>query len=272
LTGASPGPRPVWPSEILPLPQGKYGLVLGTSGVFSGDEQIMIGSDTLFVGNLTNGPNPSKSIFVKLSDFNCMKKVESIKHYLSGSNSISPNGNMFSIGISNLSYGSDTCLFEQFNRNGELTSGVNLGKTGYVHYTNFEIQGFISSKFSTQLVNQDLYIAHGQTIFKLQVEDNATSDESFNGCLSNRTLALGTEKNKSEKAISYVSKTERGFVFRSNIHENAQYKLINSQGLLIEKGKFSGEEKELKTRHLSTGVYLFQVKTAQGIQSFKIVN
>jgi hypothetical protein len=42
--------------------------------------------------------------------------------------------------------------------------------------------------------------------------------------------------------------------------------------LLIEKGEFSGDEKELKTSDLSTGVYLFQVKTEQGIQSFKIVN
>jgi hypothetical protein len=254
------------------MPQNKFGLLVGISNNLSGDENIMVGNDTLSVGSFISGSNPSKSLLIKLSDYNCMKHVEGIDQYLAGSNSVSGNGNIFSIGIRDMNFGYDSSVFQQYNRNGELISKVNLEQNGYVNYTNFEVNGAISSQFTSQLVNQDLFISHGQHIFKLQIQDPVANEESFSGCLSNRALLLNTEGASPEFPEEWVSKVENGIIFHIKFTGNQAYKLIDSHGKVLKYGIISEDENEIVTRNLPSGIFLFQLETEKGVKSFKILN
>ena len=266
------GIKPIFPLDFLAMPQNKFGLFVGISNDLSGDENIMVGNDTLSVGSFTSGSNPSKSLLIKLSDYNCMKHVEGIDQYLAGSNSVSGNGNIFSIGIRDMNFGYDSSVFQQYNRNGELISKVNLEQNGYVNYTNFEVNGAISSQFTSQLVNQDLFISHGQHIFKLQIQDPVANEESFSGCLSNRALLLNTEGASPEFPEEWVSKVENGIIFHIKFTGNQAYKLIDSHGKVLKYGIISEDENEIVTRNLPSGIFLFQLETEKGVKSFKILN
>jgi hypothetical protein len=104
----------------------------------------------------------------------------------------------------------------------------------------------------------NLLLPFGPNLYKFTINEIQTSDISFPGCLSNRTLLTSVAKEIEKPA--FLFKDGDGVVYNQTEALDGQYQLVNTQGKTMTTGTLSGQETRIKAS-LPSGIYLLKVST-----------
>jgi hypothetical protein len=269
-------------NDIIQLPDGKRGYIFTLLGGAAGDEQLIWGSDTLDLGLTPDPVGDYKAFYLKVEGTSCGKKLTHLPEflYMGRAADKTSTGNFFTLAQKHLVYMNignpgflDTAVLYQFDRNGTLLSQFNLG---YPYRVSANVRdpfyggGVPFNKFVMNQVGNHIYLTCGNHIAKIQVNEVATADESFAGCLSNRTL-LTSAKSEVAASSNFVFRTEKGIVFKQTGEEAGQYNLINSQGRMVAKGNLSGDQTEINSTAFSKVIYLLKVTQNDIQKTYRVI-
>jgi len=262
---------PFWPSSIRVLPDGQISLLMGISNP-QPDMQLIFDNDTLTLP-LLSPIDRNRSLFIRLSQLGCMKKVEMLEYNSEGEMAMSSNGNSYGLSHSQISgpLFNGNLSISGLDRNGESISLSNLNFTGFVRpYSNI-IFGLPVFVYNFKLSNNGILGVFGNKMIKLNVTDPMVLDNSFSGCLSNRNIALSTSDLSKDNRLNLVWSAPGEWSFKGIPTEGVSYKLINSFGQTIGKGELNASTPKLAIGARTSGIYYLHVQPTKGNPySFKL--
>jgi len=268
------GPIPCYPSSLRVLPDGQIAIVL-TLGNAAMDMQLIFDNDTLALPQM-NSTFSYTSIFIRLSQLGCMKKIETFGYFSDGEMAISPNGNSFGLSHRphwNMAlFPNDPASLVAFDKNGISLSLSNLSFLTYVRPYNSATSGFPISIYNLKWTNNGILGITGNKLIKLStLPDPVVSDNSFSGCLSDRNIALSTSNLSKDNRLHLVRSALGELYFEGIPSEGVSYKLINTFGQTIKAGQLNASTSKLAIVAQPTGIYYLHVKPIKGNPySFKV--
>jgi len=263
---------PCWPSSIRVLPDGQIGLLMGISNP-QPDMQLIFDNDTLALPLLSPIAR-NRSVFIRLSQLGCMKRVQILEYNSEGEVAISPNGNSFGLAhpVINSPPFNGNLSIAGLDRNGVPITLSGLNFMSFVRpYPNI-ISGLPVFVYNLKWTNNGILGITGNKLIKLStLPDPVVSDNSFSGCLSNRNIALSTSDLSKDSRLHLVRSALGELYFEGIPNEGVSYKLINTFGQTIKAGQLNASTSKLAIVAQPTGIYYLHVKPIKGNPySFKV--
>lgn len=254
---------PIFPTDLLPLPDGGYALFASvpTAGVGSGavgNELLVVGNDTLTVPWFTD-PEKNIGLFIKLSSFNCMKSVRVLPYHIFGEICITPVGDYLAAGGSDQVgipgyLESDTLNLLHLNRNGSLVNVVATGEN-VIPFATARGREVYFKKFHFSSLGDKAVCASGRFMFQWLGTGSGSADSSFTGCLSDRALLLANSPVEPKSSIRLLGNPVSDYVtIEGGLSLSAKVEILNSLG---QKMTLSSEEKDGRfyVGNVPAGVY-----------------
>jgi len=260
-------PAVAWPLDFFRLTSTQNGAFVAISNAST----ILFGGDTLSI------PPGAKSLFIKLTDFACMKKVEALDNYPMAQNAVSTEGNVFTNGpVSYPGFGgfpADTGLsqFRQYNRNGNAISTLEIQKHSLVSGNNWIVEGIPPSFYKTKLNSNELLIMQGHTLTKIQIQDPVVSDLSFSACLSNRAIILSNSGLQQKREWFALKMKEHEISIELQEEGNGTMALFDTKGKTLIKGVLQKGENRFTTYGIPQGIYVLRMSNTNSVKTSKIL-
>ncbi|HOY94473.1 MAG TPA: T9SS type A sorting domain-containing protein [Catalimonadaceae bacterium] len=260
----NPGPVLVL-GDIVQLPDGKRGYIFQFDTRNYGDEKLIWKNDTLDLGipptdtSLGTNTNIGNAFLLKTEGTSCIKQVLMLP----------PVGTYYGLGANQTSTGNFFTIpnyfpsaLKQFDRNGNFISSLDLSQAhnSVIESTEFEFGDALIEYGDSKIekAGNHLYISYGPYLTKVLINEVATTDVSFSGCLSNRTLL--TTIQEQELRDVYVFKMDQSIVYHQSSNEDGLYRLVNALGQTISEGDLSGLETRIQSKGQPKGIYMLTIQ------------
>ncbi|HPI12040.1 MAG TPA: hypothetical protein PLK63_13445 [Catalimonadaceae bacterium] len=253
-----------FPSSIGTLPDGQISVLLMVINnlTITSDWKLIIDTDTLDIPIQTN----TQTLMIRMSEPGCMKKVEMLDFSNFGENDLSPNGNWVILkGNDNLNFGVDTLPeIKMVDRNGSVIQSLPLGNLGAS--PSLYAENALNTVHHLQWTNGGVIGCYGSWLFKASLPDPVVADQSFSGCLSNRSLLLANEETLHPDPVACVYESQPGNWEIQGLPANgARYQLMSAQGQTLLSGSTTSVTARFKTASLPVGMYYLHINDEKGL-------
>ncbi|HOY97564.1 MAG TPA: T9SS type A sorting domain-containing protein, partial [Catalimonadaceae bacterium] len=254
----------LFPSSFHSLADSQQVVILSTNALVTGTNQLIWGNDTLnFTANASS--SPERSVFVRLSNLDCMKNVGYLNYVTVGQNVTTPNKNLVLIRETNVeeSTADLNLTIKLLDLNGAEHASLalgNLGRSGGVK------DGFMfTNRHFLSWQNGVVAGCYGSWLFKASLPDPVVADQSFAGCLSNRNILSPNEKTLSGNSQLIVFEKNPGlWDVQSSDGNNADLEVVSLVGQHLQNIKMKNAYASFSTKGLPPGMYLLRMASSMG--------
>lgn len=252
------------PSSFHTMADSQRVVILSTNALVAGSNQLIWGDDTL---NITANTSTSaeRSVFIRLSNLDCMKKVGYLNYVTVGQNVTTPNRNIVLLRESTTEETTTDpgLALKLIDQNGDEQASLALGNLGLSPGVR---DGYMfANRHCLSWQNGAVAGCYGKFLFKASLPDPVVAEQSFADCLSNRNILLANEKVLTSNANLKLFEKEPGlWVVQSLIGNNADLVVVSLMGQHLQTVKMENGSASFSTKGMSAGMYLLRTTSSRG--------